>query len=82
MPLLQAGSHQLARYALAMTEDSAPKLKGRPEPPPVGKWAFYSSTRDPIPFGSPPDELVEVVGEVPWELRDDEPQKGPDGSGS
>jgi hypothetical protein len=27
---------------------------------------------DPQPFALPPDEPVTVVGEVPWELRDDD----------
>jgi hypothetical protein len=25
----------------------------------------------PIPFGAPPAEEVDIVGDVPWELRDD-----------
>ncbi len=34
-------------------------------PPPVLPW--YGS---PVPFGSPPDEAVELAGDIPWELRD------------
>ena len=47
------------------------RLKGRTEPPPESQ-VFLSSTlySGPVPFGEPPSESVEIVGEVPWELRD------------
>jgi hypothetical protein len=40
-------------------------------PPPVLPW--YG---EPVPFGAPPEEDVELTGEIPWELRD-EPPRGP-----
>jgi hypothetical protein len=47
------------------------RLTGRTEPPPESR-VFFSSTlySGPVPFGEPPSEPVEIVGEVPWELRD------------
>lgn len=54
-------------------------LEGDYEPVPVGKEAFSGKFSSPKPFGSPPDEPVEVVGDVPWELRDDDaPELGLD----
>ena len=53
-----------------MAEDNAPKLTGRREPPPIGKAPFYGMMASPPAFGSPPDEPVEIVGEVPWELSE------------
>jgi len=47
-------------------------LAGDYEPVPVGKEAFSGMYTNPLPFGSPPDEPVEIDGEVPWELRDDD----------
>ena len=49
-----------------------PELHGNPEPPPAGDDFFSGMFTDPQPFATPPDEPVEVVGEVPWELRDDD----------
>ena len=47
------------------------RLKGRTEPPPVARmWVPGGLTAGPIPFGNVPSEPVEIVGEVPWELRD------------
>ena len=42
------------------------------EQPPLGGVPFSKLYSDPVPFGSPPAEDVTVVGEIPWELRDDE----------
>ena len=51
------------------TAQPDPALRGRPEPPPVGRMypGMYVS---PIPFGSPPEQPVTLVGEIPWELRE------------
>ncbi|MEO6533255.1 MAG: hypothetical protein ABIO06_06740 [Pseudolysinimonas sp.] len=48
------------------------ELQGEPEPPPAGDDFFSGMFTDPQPFATPPDEPVEVIGEVPWELRDDD----------
>lgn len=60
------------------------ELTGRQEPPPVSKAPvpIGGMTTSPTPFGSPPDEPVEIVGDVPWEFRDDAQDAAPDGSGS
>jgi hypothetical protein len=47
------------------------------EEPPMGHIPvvpLYGPTA--VPFGDPPPEKVDLVGEVPWELRD-EPPSGP-----
>ncbi|MEO6116896.1 MAG: hypothetical protein ABIP33_10975 [Pseudolysinimonas sp.] len=49
-----------------------PQLHGEPEPPPPGDDFFSGMFTDPQPFSTPPDEPVKVVGDVPWELRDDD----------
>jgi hypothetical protein len=49
-----------------------PQLHGDPEPPPAGHDEFTSMFTEPQPFDSPPDEDVQVVGDIPWELRDDD----------
>ena len=57
------------------------ELHGDPEPPPAGDDFFSGMFTDPQPFATPPEEPVRVVGEVPWELRDDvPPPKRPDKS--
>ena len=47
------------------------EIHGESEEPPAGDDFFSGMFTDPQPFSQPPDEPVEVVGEVPWELRDD-----------
>ena len=32
-------------------------------------------TPAPIAFGAPPEEVIELTGEIPWELRDDPPNE-------
>ena len=61
----------------ARTEDEDPELHGDPEPPPPGDDFFSGMFTDPQPFATPPEEPIEVVGEVPWELRDDNPPAKP-----
>lgn len=41
------------------------------EPVPIGRSELAAPFSDPVPFGSPPDEEVTIVGDVPWELKDD-----------
>ena len=41
------------------------------ERPPLGGVPFSTLYSDPIPFGSPPVEEVTVVGDIPWELREE-----------
>ena len=48
------------------------EIHGEEEPPPAGDDFFSGMFTDAQPFAQPPDEPVTVVGEVPWELRDDE----------
>lgn len=48
------------------------ELHGEREAPPAGDDFFSGMFTDPQPFALPPDEPVTVVGEVPWELRDDD----------
>jgi len=47
------------------------------EPPPVAhaprEFRVPGYRAEPIAFGAPPDDEVELTGEIPWELRDDEP---------
>jgi len=53
------------------TADDEPELHGEAEEPPTGDDFFSGMFTDPQPFATPPDEPVEVIGEIPWELRDD-----------
>ena len=53
------------------------ELHGDQEPPPSGDDFFSGMFTDPQPFAIPPEEQIEVVGEVPWELRDDDPPATP-----
>jgi len=47
------------------------------EQPPTPEWtAIPAYGPGPVPFSEPPKEDVEVVGDVPWELRE-EPPSGP-----
>jgi len=46
-------------------------LNGDYEPVPVSTEGLAGIYTDPLPFGSPPDERVEIDGDVPWELQDD-----------
>jgi hypothetical protein len=50
------------------------------EAPPMPKWRGVLNipgyTPAPIPFRDPPEEDVELTGEIPWELRE-EPPTGP-----
>jgi hypothetical protein len=48
------------------------EIHGQSEEPPAGDDFFSGMFTDPQPFAQPPDEPVTVVGEVPWELRDDD----------
>jgi len=48
-------------------DDAAPD---RVERPPIDVEALSMYT-DPIAFGSPPSVAIELVGELPWELRED-----------
>ena len=45
------------------------------EPPPVahapGEFRVPGYRAEPIAFGQPPEEDVELTGEIPWELRED-----------
>ena len=47
-------------------------LDGDYEPVPVSTDGLAGIYTDPLPFGRPPDEPVEIDGEVPWELQDDD----------
>jgi Barstar (barnase inhibitor) len=40
------------------------------EPPPYGSQILPGPYASPVPFGNPPPGTVELVGEIPWELRD------------
>ena len=41
------------------------------EPPPMGRPMVPPPYSNPIPFGAPPEQPIELVeGEIPWELRD------------
>jgi hypothetical protein len=53
-------------------------LTGEEEPPPVGPWSAFNLYSSPVPFGGPPDEPIEIDGEVPWEPRDDPSADDPD----
>jgi hypothetical protein len=44
--------------------------EGTEEPPMGRKPLVPIYGPSPIAFGDPPPEPVEIVGEVPWELRD------------
>lgn len=48
------------------------------EPPMAAGWGAQIPGWGgaPVAFGAPPDEEVELVGDIPWELRD-EPPSGP-----
>jgi hypothetical protein len=46
------------------------------EPPPTGPPRIPPPYAAPIPFGSPPEDEIELTGEIPWELQD-EPPTGP-----
>jgi hypothetical protein len=48
------------------------ELHGEAEEPPPGDDFFSGMFTEPQPFALPPEEPVEVVGEIPWELRDDD----------
>ncbi len=45
------------------------------EPPPMGPPRLPPPYSGPIPFGSPPDEDIQLTGEIPWELRDEPPSE-------
>ncbi len=45
-------------------------LTGEEEPPPVGPRSALNLYSSPVPFGGPPNEPVEIDGEIPWELQD------------
>jgi hypothetical protein len=49
-----------------------PELRGDIEPPPPGHDEFTEMFTEPQPFDTPPDEDVQVIGDIPWELRDDD----------
>jgi hypothetical protein len=41
------------------------------EPPPVGTTLGFGIYSDPVPFGAPPAEQVDVADDdLPWELRE------------
>lgn len=43
-----------------------------PTSPRFGAWMGSPAYNGPpVPFGDPPPEPVKLVGEIPWELRDD-----------
>jgi len=48
-------------------DDAGPDRVDRP-PFEFDPLSIYA---EPIPFGSPPPAAIELVGELPWELRDD-----------
>jgi hypothetical protein len=48
------------------------EISGEAEEPPAGDDFFSGMFTEPQPFAQPPDEPVTVVGEVPWELRDED----------
>jgi hypothetical protein len=48
---------------------------GGAEEPPTGPPPILPYYGSPIPFGSPPEEDVELTGEIPWELRDEPPSE-------
>ncbi len=43
------------------------------EPPPTAIVRVTPIFSEPIPFGSPPSEDVELTGDIPWELRNEAP---------
>jgi hypothetical protein len=47
-------------------------LTGEYEPVPVSTEGLSGIYTDPLPFGMPPSEPVEIDGDVPWELDDDD----------
>lgn len=51
-------------------------IEAPPGTPRPGDFYIPGYTPAPVPFGQPPQEDVEVVGEIPWELRD-QPPTGP-----
>jgi hypothetical protein len=58
-------------------DDAGPDRVERP-PFDVEALSLYT---DPIAFGSPPVEAIELVGELPWELREDVVEAPPSASG-
>jgi hypothetical protein len=50
----------------------ASEIRGEAEEPPAGDDFFSGMFTEPQPFAQPPGQPVTVVGEVPWELRDDD----------
>jgi hypothetical protein len=44
-----------------------------PVPQNPSRYGIGSLSVEPGPFDEPPPEPVELIGEIPWELRDDDP---------
>jgi hypothetical protein len=42
------------------------------EEPPAGRSQFFvpGYTPSPVPFSAPPEDDVELTGDIPWELQD------------
>ena len=55
-----------------MTDDKSDDTS-RVEPPPMAAPLVPPPYDNPIPFGAPPKEKIELVeGEIPWELSEEE----------
>ncbi|MCU1514239.1 MAG: hypothetical protein JWO10_1329 [Microbacteriaceae bacterium] len=54
--------------SMMLPDPAMASVTGETEPPPVGR-IYSGPMTSPIPFGSPPEQPITIVGEIPWELQ-------------